>query len=106
MKKVLLVIGGLLIVIAIFFLLKGSSDIKYTIKVNLVDDHSPDRILMVYKNDEKIDVKRIEYMDGVLLCNGYNTAVHFGDIQNIEELKVILIDNSEVVAKIVDEEVK
>ena len=84
-----------------------NSKINYTIKVSLVDDHSPDRVLTVYNDkNEKIDVKKIVYLDGTLLCNGYNTTVHFGDIENEEEFKIILKDNTEAKARIIKEEVK
>ncbi len=75
--------------------------------VSMVDDRSPDRILTVYKNDtEKVEVNRIEYLDGTLLCNGYNLTVHFGDIEKEEKLKIIFKDKSSAEAKIVKEEVK
>ena len=75
--------------------------------VSMVDDRSPDRILTVYKNKtEKVDVNRIEYLDGTLLCNGYNLTVHFGDIEKEEKLKIIFKDKSSAEAKIVKEEVK
>jgi len=106
-KKIIIIscISVVIVVIALFLIL--SNNVKYTIRVSLVDDHSPDRILTVYnEKNEKIEVKRIEYLDGVLLCNGYNTTVHFGDIKNEKKFKVILKDNSEVIAKIIEEEVE
>lgn len=108
MKKKTLIIGGVLVCIVIVVLLVFMlNKDKYTIKISLVDDRSPDRVLTIYKNEkEKIEVQRIEYLNGTLLCNGYNTTVHFGDIENIEELKVILKDGNKVKAKIVKEEVK
>lgn len=108
MKKKLVIIGSVLVVlITVVILLMLLSKTKYTIKVSMVDDQSPDRILTVYdENNKKIEVKRIEYLDGTLLCYGYNTTVHFGDIENEKELKVILKDKTEVKAKIVKEEVK
>ena len=108
MKKKLIIIGAILLVIvvtvtAVLFLNRTT----YRIEVGIVDERSPDRILTVFNNkNEKVEVKRIEYLDGTLLCRGYNTAVHFGDIENEKELKVILKDNKEVKAKIVKEEVK
>ena len=108
MKKKIWIISGVLItivVIILLILLLGKT--KYTVKVSPVDDRSPDRILTVYNsNGEKIKVKKIEYLDGTLLCNGYNTTVHFGDIENEKELKIILEDRSEYTATIVEEGVK
>ena len=106
-KKVLIIIGACILLIAVALIIIFSNKTSYTIKVSLVDDYSPDRILNVYnEKNEKIEVKRIEYMDGTLLCNGYNTTVHFGDIENETVLKIILKDNKEEKAKLVKEEVK
>ena len=106
MKKRLLIIGisALVVAIVVIVLLTRT---RYIIRVSLVDDQSPDRILTVYDNkNQKVEVKKIKYLDGTLLCNGYNMTVHFGDIENETELKVVLKDRSEVKAKIVKEEVK
>ena len=108
MKKKLMIVGTVVITIAIIVLLVlFLNKTKYIVRVSIVDDQSPDRILTVYKNDtEKIEVKRIELTDGTVLCNGYNTTVHFGDIEKEKDLRVILKDNSVVMAKIIIEEVK
>ena len=107
MKKKLVIVGTVVITIAIIALLVlFLNKTKYIVKVSIVDDQSPDRILTVYENTEKIEVKRIELSDGTLLCNGYNTTVHFGDVEKEKELRVVLNDNSIVTAKIVIEEVK
>lgn len=106
-KKVLLITGGLITIVVAILLIVLLNQPKYTITVSRVDDQSPDRILTVYNDkNEKVEVKRIEYLDGTLLCNGYNTAVHFGDIEGITKVKVILKDRSEVIARIIKEEVK
>ena len=106
-KKVLIIGSAVLAIIIIVIVLLLSNKVKYTIKVSLVDDYSPDRILTVYNDkNEKVEVKKIEYLDGTLLCYGYNTTVHFGDIKDEKEFKVILKDNTEVKAKIIKEEVK
>ena len=107
MKKKIIIGSVFVAIIIIGLLLIFMGKTKYTIIVSLVDDQSPDRILTVYdENDKKIEVRRIEYLDGTLLCHGYNTTVHYGDIKNVKELKVILKDKTEVKAKIVEEEVK
>ncbi len=107
MKKKLLIITSIVtLIVASIILIIFLNQTKYTIKVSKVDDQSPDRILTVYKEEEKIEVKRIELLDGRLLCSGFNTTVHFGNIEGISKLKVILNDNKEVIAKIVIEEVK
>ena len=106
MKKKLLIIGSIITITVasiILILLLNKND--YVIKVSKVDDQSPDRILTVYNKDEKVEIKRIELLDGRPLCDKFNTAVHFGNIEGIDKLKVILNDDSEVIAKIVIEEV-
>ena len=104
MKKKLLIIGSVVLaIIIIVIVLLLSNKVKYTIKVDLIDDYSPDRVLTVYNDkNEKVEVNKIEYLDGTLLCYGYNTAVHFGDIKDEKVLKVILKDKTEVKAKIVE----
>ncbi len=106
-KKVLIIIGVLVAVVAIVILVIMLSKTKYIIKVSMVDDQSPDRILTVYNDkNEKVEFKRIELLDGTVLCNGDNTAVHYGNIKNVHELKVVFKDKSKVVAKVVEEEVE
>ena len=108
MKKKVIILSSIIVtLVLIIILVVLLTKTKYTIVVSRVDSQSPDRILTVYKSkNEKVDVKKIEYLDGKLLCYGYNTAVHFGDIENVKELKVILKDGSEIIAKIIEEEVK
>ena len=104
MKKKYLIIGGIVIVLVVIIFLIINKETYYII-VKKVDDYSPDRILEIYNSkNEKIDVKRIEYLDGTILCSGYNTTVHFGDVE--EELVIVLENNSKVKAKILEEEVK
>ena len=107
MKKRILLVSVLSIILIVVIVIMINSKQKYTVEVTIVDDQSPDRILTVYnKEHQKIEVRKIELMDGTLLCNGYNTTVHFGDIENETEVKIILEDKTEVIAKIVKEEVK
>ena len=106
-KNILIIIGSVITLLTIILLVINLNKTTYRIEVSIVDDYSPDRILSVYNNkNEKVEVKRIQYLDGTLLCNGYNTTVHFGDIKDEKELKIILKDNKEVRAKIVEKEVK
>ena len=107
MKKKAIIIGGVVVAILAIVLIVLLSSPRYTIKVSIVDDQSPDRILTVYNSkNEKIEVRKIEYLDGTLLCNGYNTTVHYGDIEHEKVLKVILKDNSVGKARVIIEEVK
>ncbi len=96
---VILLLGGI-----IFFVIRNAKDDEskavYTVKVSLVDDKSPDRILTVYRNDKKIEYKEIRKMNGTLLCESNNSAVYFGEIKNESSLKIILKNDKEVVAKV------
>ena len=104
-KIVLLILLGVIIIIGIYLL--SNNKLSYVIKVLPVDDYSPDRILVVYDNhNKKVDVERIEYLDGTLLCDGNNLTVHYGDISNEKELRIILKNNIEKVVNVVEEEVK
>lgn len=85
----------------IFFLNKNSN---YMVKINLIDDDSPDRILEVYKNDNKIEYKEIRLKD-ITLCTYDNPAVYYGELVDIEEVTIILKNGDSVKAKIFKEEV-
>ena len=101
MKKKKIIIGSLIIVILVIIVLIKVNRVTYTIKVSIIDDHSPDRKLEVYNDKgEKVDVYQIRYLDGTILCNGYNLTVYYGDIENEKKYKVILKDRTEVDAKI------
>ena len=105
MKKKLLIIGSIVVTVAIVaVLILVLCKTKYTIKVSMVDDRSPDRILTVYNSKgEKIELQRIEYLN----VSGNNLkSENFGDIETEKEYRVILKDNSKVTAKIVEEGVK
>lgn len=104
-KKILIIIGALVVIVVLLILLLNKT--TYVIKVHMVDDKSPDRILEVYNNkNEKVEIKRIELLNGKYLCDGINTSVYYGNIENIEELRIVLKDNSKAVAKVIKEEVK
>ena len=106
-NKFLIIIGLISLVAVVAFVIFKINKESYIIEVTMVDDRSPDRILTVYNNkNEKIEFKRIESVNGVLLCDGINPAVHFGDIEGKKKLKVILKDNKTITAKIVEKEVK
>lgn len=71
----------------------------YSLHVSLVDEHSPDRILSLYKNEEIIKFKEIRYTDGTLLCNYKNPAVSVFDLDD-ESLDVILENNEKINIKL------
>ena len=78
----------------------------YIVKVNLVDEKSPDRILKIYRDNQEIDYKEIRKMNGLLLCESDNSSIYYGEIKNETKLKIILKNDKEVVAKIVEGEGK
>ena len=108
MKKKIWIIASILVVVIVAVLLIFLvSKPKYTVTVSVIDERSPDRLLTVYKNKtEKVEVLKISAMDGTVLCKGNNTTVYYGDVEKEEKLKVTLKDKSEVIAKVIKEEVK
>ena len=80
-----------IIIVSIVGLILFLNRKSYVIEVLEVDDQSPDRKLVVYDNKKNmIDVKKIELLDGTLLCYGYNMTVYFGDIEKETNLKIVL----------------
>ena len=89
----------LVIVSVIMFTMKDNS--TYIVKVNYIDDYSPDRKLVVYKDDEEIEYKEIRLMDDTLLCKYTNPSVYHGNVKNESELKIVLNNDKVVIAKVV-----
>lgn len=48
----------------------------YTIRISIIDEYSPDRVLTVYENGSQISVRSINYLDGTQLCSGSNMTVN------------------------------
>lgn len=71
----------------------------YTIKVSIVDEYSPARILSVYEDGSKILFKQINYTDGTKLCSS-NGNVNKSDIEGESKLQVVLSDGTKVTATI------
>lgn len=71
----------------------------YTIKVSIVDEYSPARILSVYEDGSKISFKQINYTDGTKLCSS-NGNVNKSDIEGESKLQVVLSDGTKVTATI------
>ena len=71
----------------------------YTIKVSIVDEHSPARILSVYEDGSKISFKQINYTDGTMLCSSKGN-INKSDINGISKLQVVLSDGTKVTATI------
>ncbi len=107
MKKKVLIIGSIAAVAIVVVLIILLNKTTYTIKVSIIDEKSPDRILTVYDNkNNKVDFNRIETLDGTVLCDKINSSVYYGNIAKFDELRVVLKDNSKVIAQINKEEVK
>lgn len=74
----------------------------YTIKVEMIDDFSPDRKLTVYKDRKVINFKELQYMDGTYLCSSKNPTVSYSEIAKETKLIIKISDKKKVVAKIVE----
>ena len=105
-KKKIIIIGALgliLIGLGFYFYKVNQYTGTYKIKVNLIDDRSPDRLLVVYRNGkETTDYKYLRYKDNkeVVLCYSETPAVNQFEIKDIDELVIVLPNDKEVVAKI------
>ena len=102
-KKIVIIALALLILVGgVYFIIKASHVPVYEIKVELVDEKSPDRILVVLKDGKEFkDYKYIKYTDGVILCQQKNPTVNVFEIE--DELIIVLTDDSEVTANLVKE---
>ncbi len=105
MKKYLIIGITLTILLTVGIVLFANKDFgTYIVKANLVDAKSPDRLLKVYKDDQEIDYREIRKMSGTLLCESDNASVYYGEIKKEKELKIVLNNGKEVVAKIMEGE--
>lgn len=74
---------------------------SYTIKISIVDDYSPARILTVYENGTQITVNEIRYSDGTRLCSGTNPNVNKNALTGETTFIVVLQDGTQVTAYVV-----
>ncbi len=72
----------------------------YTVKVSIVDDYSPARVLTVYENGVQITVSEIKYSDGAHLCSGANPNVNKNAIAGETSFIVVLTDGTQVKASV------
>lgn len=98
MKKIILLIVPITAILLLIFICLNNKE--YTIKVNIIDLYSPDRILEVYKGDKKTGFKEIKYKNNITLCYESNPTVAYIDLIGEEELIVILENDKKVKAKI------
>lgn len=99
-KKILLIgfiVTSLLIFVIIYFL---GNKYDLSIKIDLVDDKSPDRILTVLNDGKKFKYDHIEYTDGILLCDYNNPTVSYVDLVGESELIVVLKNNKRIKVKL------
>lgn len=103
MKKInktiwLFILAPILILSLIFIFCKNT----YTITVEQIDNFSPDRKLIVYKNKKKINFKELQYEDGTYLCSGKNPTVSYSEIIGVKKLIVKIDEKKQIVANIVE----
>ena len=75
---------------------------NYTVKVSIVDDYSPARVLTTYEEGTKIIVKNIYYTDGTFICTGINANVNKNALVGENKLQLELDDGTKVIATIVE----
>lgn len=100
-KKKILILLVVVVVILLSIILLFSKNV-YTIEVEKIDSFSPDRRLIVYKNNKEIKFDEIKYTDETYLCSDKNPTVSYSEIMNEEELIIIINEKKHVIAKIVE----
>ncbi len=100
MKKKIIVYASLFILLVIIISLLFFKS-KYTISLIKIDNFSPDRKVIVYKNNKEIDYKEVLYLDGVVLCSSKNPTVSYSEIVDEKELIIKLNNNKQVKAIII-----
>lgn len=98
-NKIVLLLFPILILVIVLLLTHRDS---YIIKVEKIDNFSPDRKLIVYKNDKEIEFQELQYTDGTYLCSGKNASVSYGEIKDEKKLIIKINDKKQVIAKIVE----
>lgn len=73
---------------------------SYVVKINMVDDYSPARILTVFEDGTQIVVKSINYTDGTFICSGANANVNKNVLIGETKLQLELNDGTKVIATI------
>ena len=106
-KKLLIIIPILVLIIIILIVVLKKDDYSgnYQIKVIVFDEKTPDRKLVVLRNEKETDeYKYIKYKDDkkIILCYQKNPTVNKFDIE--DELIIVLPNDKEVVAKVIKEE--
>lgn len=100
-KKIILILLSIFVLILSYIILVWHKD-NYIISIEKIDNFSPDRKLIVYKNEKEIEFKELQYTDGTYLCSKKNPTVSYSEIIGITELIVKLDEKRQIVAKIVE----
>ncbi len=109
-KNVIIVVSFLIVILGIIFAFvtfsnNKKNDNRYTIKVELIDNYSPDRRVEVYdKNNKKVGFKEIYHTNGVYLCKESRPIISKIELLNVSELKVKLENDEIITATILKEE--
>lgn len=69
---------------------------NYEIRITPVDAYSPDVLLQVLEDGQTINVSRIEYTDGVLLCSGSNLVAGKEDLTGESKLVIVLQNGTKI----------
>ena len=80
---------------------------NYEIKIEKIDNNSPDRRLIVLKDGEKTTkYKHIAFKENksIILCYQKNSTVNVFELDNIDELLIVLPNDKEVIAKVIRED--
>lgn len=93
------IIFAVIFLIILILVLVGRKD-TYKIKIEYIDNFSPDRELIVYKNNKKINFQELHYTDGTYLCSGANPTVSYSEIDGITELIIKIDEKKQFVAKL------
>ena len=106
-KKIILIVSVIFLLIIgpiTFIVISDKTDNSYKIKLEKIDDNSPDRKLILYQNNKEVEFKKIEYLDGTILCKKNNPTIFFGDLDGIKKVIVTLKDDKKIKIKVIMEE--
>ena len=101
-NKIILIIIVSIVIVSIITIIMIPTNENYKIKIKKVDDYSPDRTIVVLKNDKEFnDYKYIKYKDDdkdIILCYSENPTVNVFDL-NDDDFIIVLEDKKEIVIK-------
>lgn len=104
MKKKLMLIIPIILVVAVVLILLLQQDNGYIIKLKKIDNNSPDRTVVLLKDNKEQKFLEIYYLDDVLLCSGTNPTINKNDVKLNEKLKVKLENKKIIKVKVKEEE--